>query len=55
MGGSDPQFEEAKVSDSDSINLLSHLERLMRAEPVYASLGIGLFMLIVFINLFLIR
>ena len=40
---------------SDADDLLGIVVRMMRDEPVYTSLTISFFMLVVFINAFLIR
>ena len=52
MGGSDPFFEEAKVS-SDANDLIDRVYNMFQEHPVYCCTAMGTFFLTIMIYVFL--
>lgn len=54
MGGSDPFFEEAKVSQ-DTIDMIDRVYNMFQEHPVYCCATMGTFFLTIMIYVFLQR
>lgn len=54
MGGSDPLFEEAKVS-GDTLDMVERMHNMFITHPIYTCTAIGSFMLAIMIYVFLQR
>jgi hypothetical protein len=54
MGGSDPLFEEAKMS-GDALDMVDRMHTMFITHPVYTCTAIGTFILAILIYVFLQR
>ena len=54
MGGTDPMFEEAKVS-GDMLDIVDRMHSMFITHPVYTCAAIGTFILSILIYVFLQR
>jgi hypothetical protein len=54
MGGSDPMFEEAKVS-GDALDMIDRMHSMFITHPFYTCIAIGTFILSILIYVFLQR
>lgn len=51
-GGNIPIFEETKVSSDTTEMIIDRISNMMHQQPLYCSLVIGIFFLVIFIQIF---